>query len=76
MKIVKMHDAKSQLSALIREAEAGEEIVIARGNVPVARLTAMHHTKRLAGLLRGKVTIPAGLFDPLTEDELQAWEQG
>ncbi|OSQ40550.1 type II toxin-antitoxin system Phd/YefM family antitoxin [Thalassospira mesophila] len=74
MKLVKMHDAKSQLSALIRAAENGEDVVIARGNEPVARLVAIHKHQRMPGMLKGMLDIPAGVFDPLPDDELSAWE--
>ena len=35
---VKVADAKTHLSELLVRVQAGEEIVISRGNVPVARL--------------------------------------
>ncbi|MFN3884379.1 MAG: type II toxin-antitoxin system Phd/YefM family antitoxin, partial [Rhodocyclaceae bacterium] len=35
---VNMLEAKNQLSRLVQAAEAGEEVVIARNGVPVARL--------------------------------------
>lgn len=38
MATVTIHDAKTNLSELIRRVEAGEEIVIARGETPVAIL--------------------------------------
>ena len=38
MAVVTIHEAKTKLSELIRRVEAGEEIVIARGNMPVAVL--------------------------------------
>ena len=41
METVKIHEAKTTLSKLIARVEAGEEIVIARGDKPVAKLTAM-----------------------------------
>ena len=41
MAIVKIHEAKTTLSKLIARVEAGEEIVIARGDKPVAKLTAI-----------------------------------
>jgi prevent-host-death family protein len=37
-KTVNIHTAKTNLSSLIAEVEAGEEIVIARAGKPVARL--------------------------------------
>lgn len=41
MAVVKMHQAKSELSKLVARAEAGEEIVIARGDKPVARIVGI-----------------------------------
>ena len=38
MSTVTIHAAKTNLSKLLARVEAGEEIVIARGNIPVARL--------------------------------------
>ncbi|HTQ12933.1 MAG TPA: DUF433 domain-containing protein [Rhizomicrobium sp.] len=39
MATVKIHEAKTNLSRLIARVEAGEEIVIARGDKPVVKLT-------------------------------------
>lgn len=39
MAIVKIHEAKTNLSRLIARAEAGEEIIIARDDKPVVRLS-------------------------------------
>ena len=36
--LVNVHDAKTNLSKLLQRVEAGEEIVIGRNGVPVARL--------------------------------------
>jgi prevent-host-death family protein len=41
MATVKIHDAKTNLSKLIARVEAGEEIVIARDDKPVARLSGI-----------------------------------
>jgi len=77
MAIVTIHEAKTQLSKLIARAEAGEEIVIARGKDPVVRLApvAKFKRRRAPGFLKGKVQIPDSFFfDPLPEEELRAWE--
>ncbi len=42
--IVNMHDAKTQLSKLVKRVEAGEEIVIARNGEPVAKLVPYTET--------------------------------
>jgi antitoxin (DNA-binding transcriptional repressor) of toxin-antitoxin stability system len=41
MKTVKVHEAKTHLSRLLAEVEAGAEIVIARGDRAIAKLVAM-----------------------------------
>jgi len=75
-----VHSAKTNLSKLIERAERGEEVVIARGKKPVARLVPMgvpaHVLRRRAfGALKGKLKLPdAFFFDPLPEEELKAWE--
>ena len=77
MAIVTIHQAKTNLSKLIARVEAGEEIVIARGKQPVAKLTPVtgRKGKRVPGLLKGKVNIPDSFFfDPLPEEELRLWE--
>jgi len=40
MRQVNIHEAKTKLSELLAEVEAGEEIVIARAGKPIARLIA------------------------------------
>jgi prevent-host-death family protein len=78
MAVVTIHDAKTNLSKLIARVEAGEEIVIARGSKPVAKvvpLTEETHRPQF-GALKGKLPhIPDEFFfDPLPEEELRAWE--
>ncbi len=46
VKVVNMHEAKSTLSKLVEEVEAGEEIIIARAGEPVARLVPVVRSKR------------------------------
>ena len=75
--IFTVHEAKTQLSRLLARVEAGEEIVIARGAVPVARLVAEPATQ---GRRFGALGAAAGLSDevffaPLPEKELAAWEE-
>ena len=72
-----IHQAKTQLSKLIARAEAGEEIVIARGKEPVAKLTPIATPKRRPrfGALQGQLNIPDSFFfDPLPAEELKLWE--
>jgi prevent-host-death family protein len=76
MAVVTIHTAKTTLSQLIARAEAGEEIVLARGNRPVAKIVAIDPapSKRQFGAYRGKISVGPEFFDPLPEDELNAWE--
>ena len=77
MAIVTIHQAKTNLSKLIARAEAGEEIMIARGKEPVVKLIPVAPTKaqRAPGRLKGLVNIPDSFFfDPLPEEELKLWE--
>ena len=77
MATVTIHQAKTQLSRLIAKAEAGEEVVIMRDKVPVARLEpiAKKKGKRVPGRLKGMISLPDEFFfDPLPEEELRAWE--
>jgi prevent-host-death family protein len=73
MAVVNVHEAKTQLSKLLERIEAGEEIVIARAGVPVARLTPFKPVpERKPGRLNWR--LPESFFDPLPEEELSAWE--
>jgi prevent-host-death family protein len=76
MKTVKIHEAKTNLSRLIKRACDGEEIIISRGSEPVARLVALIDTKgrRQPGRLKGKLHIGPEFFEPLPAGELSAWE--
>lgn len=76
---VTIHQAKTQLSKLIARAEAGEEIVIARGKDPVVRLQPVETKKRRRepGRLNHLPALPDSFFfDPLPEEELRLWEGG
>ncbi|MFP4520279.1 MAG: type II toxin-antitoxin system Phd/YefM family antitoxin [Oceanicaulis sp.] len=46
MKTVTVHYAKTHLSRLLKEVEAGETVVICRGKTEVARLDAVGEPKR------------------------------
>ena len=75
MKTVTMHVAKSTLSQLVAEAEAGEDILIMRDREPAARLVAAGERvpRREFGALAGKVFVTDAFFEPLPADELSAW---
>ncbi|HEY0838006.1 MAG TPA: type II toxin-antitoxin system Phd/YefM family antitoxin [Azospirillum sp.] len=76
MTTVAIHAAETNLSQLVARAEAGEEIVLARGDEPVAKIVPLQPKtgKRQFGALKGKIDIGPEFFEPLPEDELKAWE--
>ena len=75
MHVVNVHRAKTELSRLLARVEAGEDVVIARRGVAVARLIAYRTPiKRRPDVLKGKIVIPDTFFDPLPEEELAVWE--
>ncbi len=75
MPIYNIHEAKTHLSRLLARAEAGEEVVIARRNQPVARIVRCESPVRpQPDVMKGRIVITDAFFDPLPEDELKAWE--
>ncbi|WP_232494108.1 type II toxin-antitoxin system Phd/YefM family antitoxin [Novosphingobium kaempferiae] len=72
---VSVHEAKTNLSRLIASALAGEEVVIARGNIPAVRLVPVNPVgERKFGALKGAISVDAAFFDPLPADELDGWD--
>lgn len=76
-RVVKVQEAKTRLSSLLREVEAGSEITISRGSTAVARLVPVDAPpevgrRRPMGFLRFRV--PDTFFEELPEEELKAWE--
>lgn len=59
MKSVNMHEAKTHLSQIVKEVEAGEHYVIGRAGKPVAKLIPIEEEKpiRTPGLLKGKMWV-------------------
>ena len=76
METITIHKAKTQLSRLIEKACQGEEIVIARGKMPVVRLVAIESKagKRKPGAWKGTIKIGPEFFEPLPPEELEGWE--
>jgi len=74
---INIYEAKTQLSKLVDQAAAGDDVIIARAGNPVARLTRLEQTKRTIrfGLLKGRVKIGKDFDAPLPED-IQAQFEG
>jgi prevent-host-death family protein len=73
-KVLNLYEAKSQLSALVEEAAAGNEIIIAKSGVPRARLVPFKAKgRRRPGGWKGKIEIAADFDAPLPPDILKAF---
>ena len=68
-----MHQAKTNLSKLIKEAQQGKEVIIANGKKPVARIVAIgpETKKRIPGRFEGQGRLADDFFAPLTDKELE-----
>lgn len=74
-RLINMHEAKTNLSKLVEEAEAGEEIVLARAGKPVVKLVPVVALKRRRlGQWKGRVKMSDDFDAPLPESELAMWE--
>lgn len=69
---VNVHVAKTNLSRLLERVEAGEDIVVCRNGVPVARLQPYRPKRRLTGLWNDDPALVAALelADVPTDPEL------
>jgi prevent-host-death family protein len=78
MTTVTIHQAKTNLSKLIAEVEAGGEVTIMRGSTPVVKLTPVAEPAakppRVPGRFKGLIKWDDAFFDPLPEEELRLWE--
>ena len=68
MKPVNIHQAKTHLSQLLQVVEQGEEVVIARAGVPIARLVSWQNQDRTVsapGAMRGLIQMADDFDAPL-----------
>lgn len=73
MKVVNVHEAKTNFSRLLERAHRGEEIIVAKAGKPWARLVPLaERPPRVPG--RHRIGIGEEALEPLTDDELEAWE--
>ena len=75
MRLVNVHDAKSNLSQRLHAVERGEDIVISRAGTPVARLVPFVGTTRRLGGDKGVVTIADDFDAPLPPAVLSDFER-
>ena len=74
---VTIHQAKTHLSRLIQQVESGEEVVVCRGKLPVAKIIPSG-PGRVSRPKVGKATsqrfdISEDAFAPLGDEELKQW---
>ncbi len=64
-KTVNIHEAKTQLSALLAAVQAGDKVIIAKANKPMARLVPIEAKpkQRTFGLHKGNVIYISDDFD-------------
>jgi prevent-host-death family protein len=76
MKTVNVHEAKTHLSRLLEEVEAGQEVVIARAGRPVARLMPLPPVRpqRRLGILAGRYAVPDDWDAPLPDEVIAGFE--
>jgi prevent-host-death family protein len=75
-KIVKLYDAKTQLSKLVDRAARGEEFIIAKGNEPMARLVpfASKRKPRAPGGWEGRLRVARDFDAPLPHELMKHFE--
>ncbi len=74
---VTIHQAKTHLSRLLQQVQRGEEVVVCRGKLPVAKIVPSGPS-RVTRPKVGKATsqrfdIPADAFTQLGDEELKQW---
>jgi antitoxin (DNA-binding transcriptional repressor) of toxin-antitoxin stability system len=77
MEDVSLAHAKEHLEELIARASRGEEVRISDPDLGTVRFLPVAGTQarrvRRPGRLKGKLTVPARLFEPMSEEELRLW---
>jgi len=77
-----IQQAKINFSKLLQKAARGEEVILARGKTPVAKLVAIpapeeknkkNGKKRVPGRWKGRISYTPDAFAPLTKEELAEW---
>jgi prevent-host-death family protein len=69
---VKISEAKAHLSELLARVEAGEEVIIARGNDPIVRLSRIRKETDRQILLE-EVRAARNKMHPVTHEEIMTW---
>ncbi len=75
--LVNIHEAKTNLSKLLKKVREGQEVVIAKSGNPVAKLVpyTKKPAKRIPGTAKDSIFVSPNFNDPLPENVLQEFEQ-
>jgi antitoxin (DNA-binding transcriptional repressor) of toxin-antitoxin stability system len=73
---VKVAEAKTHLSELLAKVEAGEEVIISRGNMPIAKLSRIRRENNVEALI-AEIKAQRLTRQTTTQDEIREWiEEG
>ena len=80
VKTLSIHEAKTNFSKLVKQAEAGETIYIGAYGKPTVALTGVDQKKinaqlraKAFGCMKGKIELPGGWDDPLPDDVIESF---
>jgi antitoxin (DNA-binding transcriptional repressor) of toxin-antitoxin stability system len=76
VKLVNIHDAKTNLSRYLAELTPGEALVLCNRNQPVAELRSIRKKairKPRIGAAKGQFEVPDSFFEPLPDEVLKAF---
>lgn len=73
---VNIHEAKTHLSKLLHQVMAGEEVIIAKSGVAIAKIVplVLPKERRVPGSAKGKFVVPDDFDAPLPGDVLKSFE--
>ncbi|MDN5837078.1 MAG: type II toxin-antitoxin system Phd/YefM family antitoxin [Nitrosospira sp.] len=76
MRTINIHEAKTNLSRLVENVAAGEEIVIAKAGKAMARLVPLGAMpkRRTLGVFKGQLNVPDDFDKPLPDDALALFQ--
>ncbi|GLU28288.1 type II toxin-antitoxin system prevent-host-death family antitoxin [Brucella sp. NBRC 12950] len=69
---VKVAEAKTHLSELLAKVEAGEEVIISRGNTPIAKLSRIRRENNVEALI-AEIKAQRLTRQSTTQDEIREW---
>jgi prevent-host-death family protein len=77
MRTLNIHEAKTQLSRVVDDVAAGEEVIIAKAGKPMVKMVPLTagKQKRKLGALKGKLIVSADFDAPLPDDVLDSFER-